>query len=146
VAFGRHFHLILILLIFSWRCLKDKVDSSNPRMEEVKENIFREIANICAEHLQRVNQNPFCQCEECLLVEGQHFRHYLWFVNGNNLNLNIFGQKAYWFVGKIHIRLAAGGTPVAVMGSDMNRSTKARTFLYIWKQLLWKSVNYSENL
>jgi hypothetical protein len=30
-------------------------------MEELKENIHREIANIPAEHLQSVNQNLFCQ-------------------------------------------------------------------------------------
>jgi hypothetical protein len=42
-------------------------------MEELKENICREIANIPAEQLQRVNQNLFQQYEECLHVEGQHF-------------------------------------------------------------------------
>jgi hypothetical protein len=43
-------------------------------MEEPKENIHREIAIISTEQLQRVNQNLFCQCEECLYVEGQHFQ------------------------------------------------------------------------
>jgi hypothetical protein len=46
--------------IFFWDCLKDKVYSSNPRTgEELKEHIRREISNIFAEHLQKVNQNLF---------------------------------------------------------------------------------------
>jgi hypothetical protein len=35
--------------------LKDKVYNSNPKTEALKENIRREIANIPAEQLQRVN-------------------------------------------------------------------------------------------
>jgi hypothetical protein len=63
---------------FFWGCLKDKVYNSNPRMEqELKENIRWEIANIPAEQLQRVNQNLFHQCEECLHVDGQPFQHHL---------------------------------------------------------------------
>jgi hypothetical protein len=63
---------------FLWGCLKDKVYSSNPQMEEeLKENIRREISNIAAENLQNVNQNIFRRCEECLCVEGQHFQHLL---------------------------------------------------------------------
>jgi hypothetical protein len=57
-------------------CLKDKVYNSNPRTEELKENIHKEIANIPAEHLEKVNQNAFRRCEECLRVEGQHFQHH----------------------------------------------------------------------
>jgi hypothetical protein len=34
-----------------WDSLTDKIYSSNPRKEEMKENIRREIANIPAEHL-----------------------------------------------------------------------------------------------
>jgi hypothetical protein len=60
-----------------WHCLKDKVYSSNPQTEELKENIRREIANIPAEQLQKVNQNLFHLCDECLRVEGQHFQHLL---------------------------------------------------------------------
>jgi hypothetical protein len=45
---------------FFWDCLKDIVYNSNPRTEkEIKENFRREIANISAEQLQRVNQNLF---------------------------------------------------------------------------------------
>jgi hypothetical protein len=44
---------------FFWGCLKDNVYSSNPRTGELKETIRREIANIPAEQLQRVNQNLF---------------------------------------------------------------------------------------
>jgi hypothetical protein len=46
-------------------------------MKELKENIHREIANIPAEQLERVNQNLFCRCEECLHLEGHHFQHLL---------------------------------------------------------------------
>jgi hypothetical protein len=60
---------------YFWGCLKNKVYSSNPRTEELKENIRKEIANIPAEQLQRVNQNPFRRCEQCLRVEGQYFQH-----------------------------------------------------------------------
>jgi hypothetical protein len=49
---------------FFWNFLKDKVHDSNARMEEPKENIHKEIANIPAEQLERVNQNPL------LLVQG----------------------------------------------------------------------------
>jgi hypothetical protein len=63
---------------FFWGCLKDKVYNSNTRTEkELKENILREIANIHAKQLQRVNQNLFRRCEECLRAEGQHFQHLL---------------------------------------------------------------------
>jgi hypothetical protein len=56
---------------------KDKVYNCNPQMEELKENIYREIATIPAEQLHRVNQNLFCWHEECLCVERQHFQHLL---------------------------------------------------------------------
>jgi hypothetical protein len=49
--------------------LKDKVYNSHPRTEELKENIPREITNIFAGQLKRVNLNLFCRCEECLRVE-----------------------------------------------------------------------------
>jgi hypothetical protein len=64
---------------FFWDGLKDNVYNRNPRMEKLKENIRREIANILAEQLQKVNQNLFHRCEECLHVglNGQHFQHLL---------------------------------------------------------------------
>jgi hypothetical protein len=47
--------------------LKDKDYKSNSQTEEgLKENICGNITNISAEELQRVSQNLFCQCEECL--------------------------------------------------------------------------------
>jgi hypothetical protein len=52
--------------------LKDKVYKEE---EELQENIRRKYVNISAEELQRVIKNLFCQCEECLHVEGQHFQH-----------------------------------------------------------------------
>jgi hypothetical protein len=36
---------------FFWGCLKHKTYNTNPRFEELKENIRREIANIPAEQL-----------------------------------------------------------------------------------------------
>jgi hypothetical protein len=50
-------------------------------MEELNENVHREIANILAEQLQRLNQNLPCWCKECLHVEVQHFQHLHWSVN-----------------------------------------------------------------
>jgi hypothetical protein len=56
--------------------LDDMGASSNPRTEEeLKENIRREISNIAAENLHKVNQNLFRRYEECLRVEGHHFQH-----------------------------------------------------------------------
>jgi hypothetical protein len=43
--------------------------------EELKENIDKEIANIPAEQLKRVNLNLFHQCKECQHEEEQHFQH-----------------------------------------------------------------------
>jgi hypothetical protein len=63
---------------FFWGYLKDKVYSNNPRTEEeLQDNIRREISNSPAVHLQKVNQNLFRRCKECLRVEGQHFLHLL---------------------------------------------------------------------
>jgi hypothetical protein len=65
---------------FLWGCLNDKVYNSNPRTEELKENIGMERyenCNIRAERLQKVNQNILRRYEECLRVEGQHFQHFL---------------------------------------------------------------------
>jgi hypothetical protein len=76
-VFGQHVQLILIVVDFyCWDCLKDKVYYSNPLAEELK-NIRKKIANIIAEHLEMVNQKFFRRYEECLLVEGQHFQHFL---------------------------------------------------------------------
>jgi inhibitor of nuclear factor kappa-B kinase subunit alpha len=68
---------------FFWGCLKDEIYNSNPRAEEeLKGNNHKEISNIPAEQLQKVNQNLFRPCEECLRIKGQHFEH-LWSVNFN---------------------------------------------------------------
>jgi hypothetical protein len=48
---------------FFWGRLKNKFYNIT-WIEEVKENIPREIANIHAEQLQRVKQNHFHQCED----------------------------------------------------------------------------------
>jgi hypothetical protein len=41
VVFGQHVQLSLVIFFF-WGCLKGKVYNSNPRMEELKENIRSE--------------------------------------------------------------------------------------------------------
>jgi hypothetical protein len=46
-------------------------------MEELKENIRRDISNIAAGNLQKANQNLFHWCEESLRVEEQYFQHFL---------------------------------------------------------------------
>jgi hypothetical protein len=48
--------------LFFCGCLKEKVYNSNPRTEELKENIRRKIANISAEQLQTVNQKLVRRC------------------------------------------------------------------------------------
>jgi hypothetical protein len=63
--------------LFFLGCLKDKDYNSNPRTEELKENIHREFESILAEQLQRANQNLFRQCEECLRIDREHFQHLL---------------------------------------------------------------------
>jgi hypothetical protein len=62
---------------WNWSCLKDKVYSSNPQTEELEENILREIANIPAEQLLRINQTLIRHYEECVHVEGQRLQHLL---------------------------------------------------------------------
>jgi hypothetical protein len=57
---------------FFWGCLKDKVCSNNPRTEELKENIRREISNIPAEHLPPVQGMSTCG--------GTKFSDHLWSV------------------------------------------------------------------
>jgi hypothetical protein len=50
-VFGQNVHLPTLYLrdLFFWGCVKDKFYNSNPRTEELKVNICREIANIPAE-------------------------------------------------------------------------------------------------
>jgi hypothetical protein len=93
VVFGQHIHHILMpVIFFLWGCLKDQMYNSKPRMEaELKENNLREIANIHAVCLQRVNQNVICWCEECLCVVEEHFRS----LNCNYFTPNVIGQQAY---------------------------------------------------
>jgi hypothetical protein len=60
--------------VFFLGCLKDKGYNSNPQTEEeLKENICRQIVNIPAQQLQKLNKNLFRRWDECLHVWGQHF-------------------------------------------------------------------------
>jgi hypothetical protein len=101
-------------VLFFWGCLKDNVYSSNPQMEGLKENIRREMSNIPAENLEKVNRNLFRQCVECLRVEGQHFQHLLWFVNKGKNFPSFQMLSACWVIGKIRVSSVLGGSPVAV--------------------------------
>jgi hypothetical protein len=80
---------------FFWDCLKDKVYNSYPQTEGLKEIFRKDIANISAEQLERVNQNHFRRCEEFLHVDGQHFQRLLLSVNCNYFIPNIIGQQEY---------------------------------------------------
>jgi hypothetical protein len=62
--------------IFFWGCLENKVHNSDQRTKELNENVRRKFANITADELQIVNQNPFRRCEECIRV-GQRFQLFL---------------------------------------------------------------------
>jgi hypothetical protein len=62
---------------FFWGCLKNKVYNSHLVDGRTKKYINREIANIPAEQVQRVNQNLFRWCKECQHIQGQHFQHLL---------------------------------------------------------------------
>jgi hypothetical protein len=60
VVFSQRVNPILILVIFfSWNCLKDKLYNSKHQTEEIQENILFEIANIPAKQLQGIF-NTFC--------------------------------------------------------------------------------------
>jgi hypothetical protein len=50
-------------------------------------------------------------------------------VNCNYFIPNDICQQAYWIIGKICMRLAAGDAPVTVKRRALNRSTKVRTSL-----------------
>jgi hypothetical protein len=59
------------------------------------------------------------------------FSTLLWSVNSNYFIFNVIGQLVYWFMGKIRMRFAAGGAPVAVKHRAVNRSTKVRISLCV---------------
>jgi hypothetical protein len=104
---------------FFWGCLKDKIYNSNPRTaEELKENIHREITNIPEEQLQRVTQNLFRRCEECLRAEGQHFQHLLRSVNKGTNFLSFRMSSAF--------RHADSSAPVAVKRGAMEAVNKVK--------------------
>jgi hypothetical protein len=126
VVFGQHVHLILMPVIFFYCCcLKDKFDNSNLRTEEVKENIRREIVNIPAEQLQRVNQNS---CEECLRVEERHFQYLLCLVNKVRTSLHSESYRLLCMLiqRKIRMGIAASDAPAAVKGRAVEPDNKVK--------------------
>lgn len=63
---------------YLWGNLKNKVYRNNPHtLEELKDNIRREIAAISEEELMRVNGNFLRRCERCVAAQGHHFQHLL---------------------------------------------------------------------
>jgi hypothetical protein len=61
-----------------------------------------------------VFSNKTRNCERYLRVQGQHFNTSCELWNVNYFIPSVIGHQACWFIGKIRIRLAAGGAPVAV--------------------------------
>ncbi|KAJ4451050.1 hypothetical protein ANN_02486, partial [Periplaneta americana] len=58
--------------------LENKVYQNNPHMlEELKDNIRREIAEVSKEELVRVNANFLERCDKCVAAQGHHFQHHL---------------------------------------------------------------------
>jgi hypothetical protein len=95
--------------------------------ERLKETIHREISNIPAEHLQKVNQNLFRWCEECLRVEEQHFQHLLQTVNKGKNFPSFQILSACSVIGKIRLRFATGDGPIAVKHRAVNTSSSLKT-------------------
>ncbi|KAJ4433388.1 hypothetical protein ANN_15647 [Periplaneta americana] len=63
---------------YLWSSLKDRVYRSNPRtLDELKNNIQREIVKISDAELQHVNQNVIRRYNTCLAANGKHFHHRL---------------------------------------------------------------------
>jgi hypothetical protein len=121
---------------FFWGCLMANVYNSNPRTEELKKIFVRKLQVF-------LNQNFCRRCEEYLRVEGQHIQRLMWSVNCNYFIPNVIGQQAYWFIGKIRMRFAAGGAPAAVKRRAVNPPTKA----YIYREvpdgrLVWVKCKY----
>jgi len=51
---------------------------TNPyTLEELRNNLCREISTIRAEELQMVNNNVFHSCTECIWSGGKYFQHLL---------------------------------------------------------------------
>ena len=58
--------------------LKNKVYITNPHtLDELKQNIRKEINVISEAELMRVNANFLRRCRRCIDAEGQHFQHLL---------------------------------------------------------------------
>jgi hypothetical protein len=59
---------------------------------------------------------------------GAEFEHLLLPVNCNYFIPNVIGRQACWFIGKICMRLAAGGKPVAVKRRAVEPVNKLKIF------------------
>lgn len=63
---------------YLWGNLKNKVYASNPHtLEELKQNIRREVEAISVDELMRVNANFLKRCQKCVDTGGHHFQHLL---------------------------------------------------------------------
>jgi hypothetical protein len=111
------------------RKIDDIGASSNPwTEEELRENICREISNIAAENLQKVNENLFHWCKECLRVEGQHFQHLLLSVNKGKNFPSFHMLLACWVIDRILVHRAT---------SDEGQSHEHVNFIKILPVLEW---------
>ena len=63
---------------FLWGALKGKVYANKPRtLQELENNIRREIAAISEDVLQATFANMKCRVQLCLESVGEHFQHLL---------------------------------------------------------------------
>ena len=63
---------------YLWGNLKNKVYQNNPHtLEELKDNIIREITAIPDKELMRVNSNFLQRRERCVAAQGHQFQHLL---------------------------------------------------------------------
>jgi hypothetical protein len=89
VVFGQSVHSILILLIFLLGLFAGQsLTASNGKSKP----------------LPSVRRMSTCR--------RQRFQHLIWSVNCNYFISKVIGQQAYWFIGKIRMRLAACRVPI----------------------------------
>jgi hypothetical protein len=83
---------------------------------------------VSARNIVPVFFNETINCEIYLHVAGQHFQH-LWSLNCNYFTPKFMGRQACWFIGKIRLRLAAGGAMVAVKHRAVELVNKIKILL-----------------
>jgi hypothetical protein len=112
VVFGQHVHWMLILVIFSSGVVWRAVYNSNPQREKLKERFLLGNCKYSYRTASKGKSEPLPPARGMSTCRGQHFQHHLWSVNCNYFIPNITGQQAYWFIGKICMRLTASSEQV----------------------------------